>query len=156
MTDADSDELENIRTHMQVHTGRRLLRFIAAGFVAILMVLLTILFMRFLITGYDRSASAALTRYISLPSLTITRKKTSDNERILRPAAMTEAPVMSEDNLQIESSGFIEDDALTMPALMLPDNDMNQSITLPELQSAPSSEKSKMDELKQAILNGGE
>ncbi len=141
---------------MQENTGRRLLRFGVAGFTAILMVLVTLLFMRYLITGYDRSASAALTRYISVPSLTITRSKAPDIERITRPAALPDTPVIDEEDVQTESSEFIEESTLAFPEMTAPENNMNEAIRIPELQSAPSGERNKMNELKEAILNAGE
>ena len=156
MDDRNSEELKNISARLQDRPGRRLLRFTVAGVTAIFMVLLTILFMRYLITGYDRSASAALTRYISLPSFTISRKKTADIERITRPAILPETPVMDDEDLMAESSELAGENVLALPEMSLPGNNIDDTVSMPDLQSIPADEKSRMNELKEAILNASE
>ena len=146
-------ELKSISAGMRQDAGRRLLRFFLAAVTAFLVALLTILFMRYLIVGYDRSASAALTRYISVPSLMISRNKGSGIARIERPGELPETPLLEDDDVQQASSAYLDENTLGMPDMTRPLGTIDQDIALPSLDEEPSSDREKMSDLKQAILN---
>ena len=147
-------DLKSISADMRQNAGRRLLRFFLAGLSALLIALLTILFMRYLIVGYDRSASAALTRYISVPSLIISRNRDSGIARIARPAETPETPLLEDDDVKQESSAYLEENTLEMPSMTRPDQSISQELALPSLDGPPASDREKMSEIKQAILEG--
>ena len=141
---------EPVYPTLAVSAGRKILRFVLAGITALLIVFITLLFMRFLVKGYDDKASSTLTRYISLPSLTIHRRSYEEEKPIkplLQPeleldeiSDLAEKPDETETELAIESPASV-------PGLI------ETEIILPGLEDNGESDRKKLQQIKEALTN---
>ena len=135
-----------------VSAGRKLLRFVLAGVTALLIVFITLLFMRFLVKGYDDKATTKLSRYISLPSITIHRRSTEEFKPIkplLEPDFeldedndFTEQPMDEEMELKIEAPDSVP-------------GRIEAEIVLPGLANTEVDDRDKMRQIKEALTSDG-
>ncbi len=128
--------------------GRRLLRFLVAGLIAMMVTFMIILFMRFLIKGYDESTSALITRYISLPRVIISRGKSEETVRPAKPGDRPYIPGLDDPDTKQEPAATLDEQPYEFPLMSIPE----QNIDLPQLESAPPGKLEKLQQIKQAIL----
>ena len=145
------DQAEHAYPTLAASAGRKLLRFLLAGMTALLIVFITLLFMRFLVSGYDDRASNTLTRYISLPSFTIHRRVVEE-EKPIKPMLEPELEIEEENNLAgapTESELELSiDSPVAVPGMIEAD------IQLPGLGENESSEREKLRQIKEALTSG--
>jgi len=130
-----------------------LFRLLAAGLLASVITFALLLFMRFLIVGYDRSTSDAITRYLSLQTVISHRAVDDRLKRIERPAERPEFTGMDESDFNQDAEAFVPEQATDAPVILSPPV-INTDIQLPTLEAAALSDQEKLQLIKQEILSG--
>lgn len=130
-----------------------LLRLLVAGLVASVITFALLLFMRFLIVGYDRTTSDAITRYLSLQTVISHRAVDDRLKRIERPAERPEFTGMDESDFKQDAETFMPEQAEDAQVILSPQV-IETDIQLPTLESVPLSDQEKLLLIKQEILSG--
>jgi hypothetical protein len=143
---------EESRSLLSRSLGHRISRFVIATLAAFVMTFVLLFFMRYLIVGYDKTASDAITRYFTLKTI-ITSNPSKSEVRIERPAKLLErpdfnAPDFSEDT---DSQSSFETTAITVPVES--EKLLEENLVLPELEIDSAGSKEKLRKIKEAILS---
>lgn len=136
---------------LSVSIRRKLLRFLIAGVSALLVAFATLLFMQFLVDGFDDSASNTLTRYISLPSLTIQRRDEGVAKPI-KPLLRPEIDVTGQTGLDKEQPSA-DGSAMEIGGMPGLEGNIETEISLPGLDDPTKQEREKMRKTKKALTS---
>jgi hypothetical protein len=132
--------------------GNPFLRFFVAGLVAIVVTTCLLLLMRFLIMGYDKSATEAMTQYFTLKTIVLTDGEEDKRLRVERPGERPELPGLDEFDF-VQSSSILEDESsVDAPAISSPQQDIEKDFQLPQLETEVMSVQEKLQQIKQEIL----
>lgn len=142
---------EPLYPSLNVSAGRKLLRFALAGIAALVIAFATLLFMTFLVNGLDDTASNTLTRYISLPSMTIHRRA-EEEFRPIKPQLQPEIEVADESDIGAEAL-LAEDAVLSLGETGKLQGKIETDISLPGLAEVPLQERDKMRQIKEALIS---
>ena len=130
-----------------------LMRFFVAGMTALLITFILILGMRFLIKGYDDTATGTLMRHFTLSKLPYTNSSEDDAFDIERPGDQPLIPGLEDSGLDSETNIVLEENVIDFK----PQTSEIQQIQtdIPSLQLNPSdiSTQDKLKELKKEILS---
>lgn len=133
--------------------GHPLFRLFAAGLLASVITFALLLFMRFLIVGYDKSTSDTITRYLSLQTVISHRAADDRLKRIERPAERPQFTGMDESDFNQDAEVFMLEQAADAPVILSPQV-IETDIQLPTLETAQLSDQEKLQLIKQEILSG--
>ncbi len=129
-----------------------LLRFILAGIIASVITFFLLFVMRYLIVGYDNSATGAITRYFTLKTIKLPDKE-ERRLRVERPSEEPEFSGMAEPDFNQESAAFPDEQNLDVPEPLSSAAEIEKDIQLPQLEVAPLSTQEKLRQIKQHILS---
>jgi hypothetical protein len=130
-----------------------LMRFSVAGLAALIITLILILGMRFLIQGYDDTATGTLMRHFTLSKLPHTTNNDEDVFNIERPRDQPLIPDLEDAEIGSESSTFIDESVIDIKPQTAPVQEIQANIPAFELNPANLSSQDKLKELKQEILS---
>lgn len=133
----------------------RPLRFVLALFFGFIMTLITILFMRYLIMGYDKTAGDAMTRYLGFrTSFSFSQSDDSIKKPGERPGIQPEV------FYEIEEENISEKDVLLLQPTAQDgisfQEELKTSPELPRLATEEISMQEQMKQIKETILTDGE
>lgn len=149
--DKSVPEQKEFYPKLSVSIGRKLLRFFIAGFSALLVAFATLLFMQFLVDGFDDSASNTLTRYISLPSLTIQRSE-EEISRPIKPLTRPEIDVAEQSEAD-EEAPSADGSAMKIGGMPGLEGKIETEINLPGLGDPTNQDREKMQQIKEALTS---
>jgi hypothetical protein len=139
-------------SHLTQILGHRLFRFIIAGLVALVVTFALLFFMRYLILGYDKSATETITRYFSLQTVGFSDRKKLQLAPIEHPGERPGISIPEELEIQQEAEDFEEETTIDSALLLSPEQDIEKDIQLPELETTADSTQEKLRLIKQQIL----
>lgn len=132
-----------------------LIRLLAAGLVASMITFTLLLFMRFLVAGFDKSTSAAITRYFSLQTVISHRAADDSIKRIERPGQRPEFSGIDKADFEQDAEAFMLEQAEDAPPVISPTNQgIESDVKLPQLEAPQLSDQEKLQRIKQEILAG--
>lgn len=132
--------------------SRPLFRFLVAGLIATVVTIIILLFMRFLMMGYDKSATDAITRYFTLRTVVLSEGEGEGRARVERPTDRPDVPAIDDNDSQQESAASLDETSFDIPAMPTPERNIEREILMPELEPAPLSTQEKLRQIKQGIL----
>ena len=130
-----------------------LVRFFIAGLLALLITFVLILGMRFLIKGYDDTATGTLMRHFTLSKLPHTTRNEEDVFDIERPGDQPLIPAMEDSEIDSESNIFLEENVMDIKPQTAPVQIIQTDIPSLKLNPANISTQDKLKELKQEIFS---
>jgi hypothetical protein len=146
-TDVDSSSV------LSQKPGGTLVRFIIAACVASVITFTLLFFMKYLIMGYDKSATNAISQYFTLRTIDISDGKEEKIKRIERPGDRPDVPELEESEFKEESKLFLEQNALDMPSTSVPEKIADADIALPQLAPPALTTQEKLIQIKEGILS---
>lgn len=132
--------------------SRPLFRFLVAGLIATVVTIIILLFMRFLVVGYDKSATDAITRYFTLRTVVLSEGEEEGRARVERPTERPDVPAIDDNDSQQKSAAVLDETSFDIPAMPTPERHIEREILMPELESAALSTREKLQQIKQRIL----
>jgi len=146
-TDIDSNSV------LSQKPGGTLVRFFIAACVASVITFTLLFFMRFLIMGYDESATNAISQYFTLRTIDISDGKEEKRKRIERPSDRPDVPALEESDFKEESESFLEQSTLDIPSTDVPGKIADTNIALPQLIAPALTTQEKLMQIKEGILS---
>ncbi len=128
------------------------MRFVVAGLIASVVTFLLLFLMRYLIMGYENSATDSITRYFTLETINLSENEEKRTVRVERPSDRPELTEFDEPDFKQESRAFLDKQSADIPISQLPQQLIEKDLELPQLQAAPLSTKEKLQQIKQGIL----
>ncbi len=151
--EAQSDKTESL-TKLTSARDHPLFRFIIAGLLASVVTFVLLFLMRYLIMGYDRSATEAITRYFTLRTVVLSDEEIERTVRVERPGERPELPDLNSPEFEQESEMLPEQQVFDTPPLPSPQQHIEREIQLAPLEALPLSTRQKLQKIKQEILSG--
>jgi len=134
----------------------RLIRFMVSGLLALVISLSLILFMRYLVLGYDDSSTGTIMRYFTLNKLPLTAIIEEDEFSIERPGDRPELPGIDDSDEFNEPDVFLETESIDISSMSSPVQEIERDIMSPQLQDESMSAQEKFQLIKQEILSEDE
>ena len=134
----------------------RLIRFMVSGLLALVISLSLILFMRYLVLGYDDSSTGTIMRYFTLNKLPLTAIIEEDEFSIERPGDRPELPGIDDSDEFNEPDVFLETESIDISSMSSPVQGIERDIMSPQLQDESMSAQEKLRLIKQEILSEDE